>query len=57
MVAGGNVTDAMMRFGEVLRTLYRKDDSFRKSDFSINYLGCVMYCTVMWCGVLCRAVL
>ncbi len=39
MVAGGNVTDAMRTFGEILRKYYKKEDSLRKSDFSINYLG------------------
>jgi hypothetical protein len=39
LVAGDNVTDAMMLFGNSLKTLYGKDDSYRKTDFTINYLG------------------
>lgn len=39
LVAGNNVTDSMMKFGEILRIMYGKDDSYRRSDFSINYLG------------------
>ena len=41
LVAGDNVTDAMMLFGNSLRTQYGKDDSYRKTDFTINYLGLV----------------
>ncbi len=43
MVAGGNVTHAMRRFGEVLRTIYKKGRDYRDSDFSINYLGYVIF--------------
>ncbi len=39
MVAGGNITHAMRRFGEVLRTVYKKERDYRDSDFSLNYLG------------------
>ena len=41
LVAGNNVTDSMEQFGYFLRTFYRKDESYRKSDFTINYLGSV----------------
>ena len=41
VVAGNNVTDSMMLFGDFLRTLFKKDESYRKSDFTINYLGSV----------------
>lgn len=39
LVAGENVNDAMGRYGDLMRRFYRKDDSYRKSDLSINYLG------------------
>ena len=39
LVAGNNVTDSMAQFGNFLRTFYKKDESYRKSDFTINYLG------------------
>jgi len=39
LVAGGNVTDAMRKFGEVLRSVYKKRTNIRDTDFSINYLG------------------
>ena len=41
LVAGQNVTGTMQRFGHVLRTMHGKDDSYRRSDFTINYLGYV----------------
>lgn len=39
LVAGQNVSGTMQRFGELLRRKYKKDDGFRKADFTINYLG------------------
>ena len=39
IVAGSNVTDSMIRFGHALRTMYGKQDTYRRSDFTINYLG------------------
>lgn len=39
LVAGQNVTGTMDSWGELLRSKYKKDDSFRKRDYSINYLG------------------
>jgi hypothetical protein len=39
LVAGNNVTHSMELFGYFLRTIYQKDDSYRRSDFTINYLG------------------
>jgi len=40
LVAGQNVTGTMLKWGHLLRKLYGKeDDTYRKSDFSINYLG------------------
>ena len=44
LVAGDNVTDAMMQYGNILRTIHAKDDSYRKTDFTINYLGLVHWC-------------
>ena len=41
LVAGDNVTDSIMKFGDILRRIYKKNDGFRKSDFTINYLGLV----------------
>ena len=41
MVAGDTVTGTLHQWGEMLRTYYGKDDSYRKSDLSINYLGYV----------------
>ena len=39
MVAGDTVTGTLEQWGQMLRTYYGKDDHYRKSDFSINYLG------------------
>ena len=39
MVGSSNVSSAMRLFGEILREAYKKDGSFRRSDYSINYLG------------------
>jgi hypothetical protein len=39
LVAGENVTGTMRKWGELLRKEYGKDDEFRKTDFSLNYLG------------------
>ena len=39
MVAGDTVTGTLQQWGQMLRTYYGKDDHYRKSDFSINYLG------------------
>ena len=39
MVAGDTVTETLQKWGQMLRTYYGKDDCYRKSDFSINYLG------------------
>ena len=39
MVAGDTVTGTLQQWGQLLRTYYGKDDYYRKSDFSINYLG------------------
>ena len=38
------MTDSVKLFGDILRTFYKKDDSYRKTDFTINYLGLVSYC-------------
>ena len=39
LVASDNVTSAMKLYGEILMKYYKKDHGYRKSDFSINYLG------------------
>ena len=39
LIAGQNVTGTMHRFGEIMKVLYQKDCSYRRSDFTINYLG------------------
>ena len=39
MVVGENVTGTMRKWGELLRKEYNKDGRFRKTDFSLNYLG------------------
>ena len=39
LVAGQNITGTMLKWGRLLRMLYEKEDTYRKSDFSINYLG------------------
>ena len=39
LVASNNVTGAMRKFGEVLRTFYSKKADYRRADYSINYLG------------------
>lgn len=39
LVVSDNVTSAMKLYGEILMKYYKKDHSYRKSDFSINYLG------------------
>ena len=39
LVAGQNITGTMLKWGHLLRMLYGKEDTYRKSDFSINYLG------------------
>ena len=39
MVAGQNLTDTMDKWGRLLRKRYKKDDKYRRDDFSINYLG------------------
>ena len=40
MVAGDTVTGTLQQWGQLLRTYYGKeDDSYRKADLSINYLG------------------
>ena len=52
LVAGENVTETMMMWGRHLQRFYNKDDSYRYSDFTVNYLGywtdngaCYHYCT------------
>ena len=39
MVAGDAVALTLGQWGQMLRTYYGKGDHYRKSDFSINYLG------------------
>ena len=39
MVAGDTITGTLQQWGQMLRTYYGKDDHYRNSDFSINYLG------------------
>lgn len=39
LVGGQNVTGTMDTWGQLLRTLYKKDDTTRRNDFSNNYLG------------------
>ena len=39
LVAGSNVTGTMLRFGEILQKRYKKDVSYRETDFTLNYLG------------------
>eukprot|EP00731_Ephydatia_muelleri_P018789 Em0011g829a len=39
MVGGQNVTGTMETWGELLRALYKKDDTARRNDFTNNYLG------------------
>ena len=39
LVGGQNVTGTMATWGHLLRKFYNKPESFRRSDFSINYLG------------------
>ena len=39
LVAGNNITGTMIKFGEALRRLYSKTTNYRKTDFSLNYLG------------------
>ena len=52
LVAGQNVTDTMMKWGKFMQRFYNRDDSYRYSDYTINYLGywtdngaCYHYCT------------
>ena len=53
LVAGNNVTDSMMQFGNFLRTFYKKDESYRKSDFTINYLGSAPLCVTLHAPGIC----
>ncbi len=39
IVAGSNVTGTMVHFGEILQRLYKKDSSYRDTDYTLNYLG------------------
>jgi hypothetical protein len=39
LVAGQNITGTMDKWGRLLRMRYKKDDKYRRDDFSINYLG------------------
>lgn len=39
MVGGDTVTNTFQEWGHMMRKYYGKDDSYRKSDFTINYLG------------------
>ena len=39
LVASNNVTSAMNKFGEVLRRVYSKTLDYKRTDFSLNYLG------------------
>lgn len=39
VVGGHNLTGTMDTWGHLLRTRYKKDDKYRRDDFSINYLG------------------
>ena len=39
IVAGDTVTNTLQQWGQLLRIYHGKDDYYRKSDFSINYLG------------------
>ena len=39
LVASNNVTNAMYKFGEVLRRVYSKSLDYKRTDFSLNYLG------------------
>ena len=53
LVAGNNVTDSMMQFGNFLKTFYKKDESYRKSDFTINYLGSAPLCITLHAPGIC----
>ena len=39
LVAGENITGTMAKWGSLMRRMYSKDSSYRKTDYSINYLG------------------
>lgn len=39
MVAGQNITGTMRRFGELLRKVHQKNDSYQRDDFTINNIG------------------
>ncbi len=39
IVAGHNVTGTMAKLGKLLRTKYKKDETYKQRDLSINYLG------------------
>ena len=39
LVASNNVTAAMNKFGMILRRMYSKTLEYKKTDFSLNYLG------------------
>ena len=54
LVAGNNVTDSMMQFGNFLKTFYKKDESYRKSDFTINYIGSAPLCIPQGQGMYVR---
>ena len=41
MVTSDNVTSAMRMYGEIMRKMYQKSSDYRKTDYSINYLGYV----------------
>jgi hypothetical protein len=42
MVSAGNVTSAMKLYGEILRDMYKKSADYRKTDYSLTYLGYVL---------------
>lgn len=44
--AGNGTNAAMAEWGRAMRRRYGKDDSFRHSDFSINYVGYVILGTL-----------
>ena len=48
MVGGDTVTNTIQQWGNMMRKYYGKDDSYRKSDFSINYLGYIGNDVTKW---------
>ena len=49
LFAGNGIVDTILEWGELMRQYHGKTNSFRLSDFSINYLGWVLDVCVCMC--------